>query len=356
MKTAERSKRETLIYDTMLEKSQESFTLALELYNRPTIKYRVEAFSFFICNSWELMLKARLIDLNGFDSIFYRDNPSRSIALSDALKRVFTDKREPLRINLEKIIGLRDTATHFVTTEYEQLYAELFQSSVFNYVNKFNSFFGIDVTDRFDQHFLSLSVNVDGLDVNAIKSKYPTKIAQQILNESTAISDATDQIDSTSFSIPIDHKTYITKNKKDADFIVSVVNDADQKAAIINRVRDPKNTHPFSFSGVVSQVNNWIQLKKVGYYVRTPGGKKRRTFNSSDLSLFIKFFDAKNNPDYAYKHIVGKSESLTYSQKCIDLVEKHIKAHPRSVVDHLKLAIATNQDTKKRQPQAHRNS
>lgn len=139
-KKSKTDSNELQVYETLLEKSQEAFTLALELYNRPTIKYRVEAFSFFICNAWELMLKAHLISLNGFNSIFYRDNPSRTIALSDAIKRVFTDKREPLRMNLEKIISLRDTSTHFVTVEYEQLYAELFQSAVFNYVNKFNAF------------------------------------------------------------------------------------------------------------------------------------------------------------------------------------------------------------------------
>ena len=30
----------------LLEKSQEAFILAIEIYNKPTIKYRVEGFSF----------------------------------------------------------------------------------------------------------------------------------------------------------------------------------------------------------------------------------------------------------------------------------------------------------------------
>ncbi|WP_367276185.1 DUF3644 domain-containing protein, partial [uncultured Selenomonas sp.] len=37
----------------LLEKSQEAFIVAIELYNKPTIRYRVEGFSFFICNAWE---------------------------------------------------------------------------------------------------------------------------------------------------------------------------------------------------------------------------------------------------------------------------------------------------------------
>ena len=45
----------------LIEKSTEAFIMGLEIYNKPTIKYRVEGFSFFICNAWELMLKAKLL-------------------------------------------------------------------------------------------------------------------------------------------------------------------------------------------------------------------------------------------------------------------------------------------------------
>ena len=34
----------------LIEKSTEAFIMGLEIYNKPTIKYRVEGFSFFICN------------------------------------------------------------------------------------------------------------------------------------------------------------------------------------------------------------------------------------------------------------------------------------------------------------------
>ena len=36
------------IIPKLLNKSQEAFIVAIELYNKPTIKYRVEGFSFFI--------------------------------------------------------------------------------------------------------------------------------------------------------------------------------------------------------------------------------------------------------------------------------------------------------------------
>jgi len=52
----------------LVEKSIEAFIMGLEIYNKPTIKYRIEGFSFFIVNAWELMLKAEL--LNREESIY----------------------------------------------------------------------------------------------------------------------------------------------------------------------------------------------------------------------------------------------------------------------------------------------
>ena len=68
-------------YNRLLDKSSEAFVLAIELYNRPSIKYRVEGFSFFICNAWELMLKAKLIADRGISAVYYRDNTDRTITL-----------------------------------------------------------------------------------------------------------------------------------------------------------------------------------------------------------------------------------------------------------------------------------
>ena len=36
------------LLNKMLEKSQEAFVMSVEIYNKPTIKYRVEGFAFFI--------------------------------------------------------------------------------------------------------------------------------------------------------------------------------------------------------------------------------------------------------------------------------------------------------------------
>lgn len=88
----------------LLDKSREAFVMGLEVFNKPTLRYRVEGFVFFMCNAWELLLKAEIIKRFGMDSIYYKDNIDRTISLSDAIRRIFTNDKDPLRKNLEKII------------------------------------------------------------------------------------------------------------------------------------------------------------------------------------------------------------------------------------------------------------
>ena len=120
-----------ILIDDMLEKSEEAFLMAIEIYNKPTINYRIEGFSFFICNAWELLLKARLVQEG--KSIYYSDKPNRTISLSRCVSMVFTNDKDPIRKNLEIIINLRNTSTHFIIKEMDSIYFPFMQANVLNY-------------------------------------------------------------------------------------------------------------------------------------------------------------------------------------------------------------------------------
>ena len=156
--------REKVLSDKLVEKSIEAFIMGLEIYNKPTIRYRIEGFSFFICNAWELMLKAKL--LNDGKPIYFKDKPERTISLAETISKVYTDKSTRTRLNLEKIIDLRNTSTHFITEDYEVKYAPLFQSCVLNYTTELMRFHEIDITERVPQNFLTVTtVSYTHLDV-----------------------------------------------------------------------------------------------------------------------------------------------------------------------------------------------
>jgi len=127
----------------LLDKSKEAFVMAIEIYNKPSIKYRVEGFSFFICNAWELMLKAHIVCTQGEAAIYFKDHPERTISLESCVKLVFTNEHSPIRKNLLRIIELRNTSTHFIVEEYEMVYIPLFQACIFNFSDKMMEFHNI---------------------------------------------------------------------------------------------------------------------------------------------------------------------------------------------------------------------
>ena len=47
---------------SLMDKSIEAYVLALETINRLSVRYRLETFCYLLCNAWELLLKAKIID------------------------------------------------------------------------------------------------------------------------------------------------------------------------------------------------------------------------------------------------------------------------------------------------------
>lgn len=324
------------IIDKLIDKSQEAFIVAIELYNKPTIRYRVEGFSFFICNSWELLLKAYMIKTFGNDSIYYKDS-KQTKSLNVCVKTVFTNAKDPLRQNLEKIIELRNTSTHFITEEYEQIYIPLFQSCVINYINKLLQFFEIDITDKLGSNFLTLSVKMDDLSLESIKARYPVNIANKIISTMTSIGKTIITVDNSKYAIPVRHDYYITKNPKQATATFSISKDAEHAAFIVKEMHDMKESCPHRMSDCIEIINKHIRKHIPDFINPAPSDEsKRHIINQYIFNLFVKFYNLKQDDSYCYKYKNGQSTYYSYSNKAIQLILDCIKKDPKHIVQNLK--------------------
>ncbi|VFB17235.1 Protein of uncharacterised function (DUF3644) [Urinicoccus massiliensis] len=314
----------------LIEKSVEAFIMGLEIYNKPTIKYRIEGFSFFICNAWELMLKAELINKN--ESLYYKDHPERTLSLNETVNKIYTDKNTRIRLNLEKIIDLRNISTHFITQDYELKYAPLFQACVLNFIHEINRFHKIDITKYVAQNFLTISATIEPLSNEEIKIKYPAEIAERFIKQANEIDVLTEEYNSDKFSINIKQMLYITKKKDEADFSIRIDKSAINAGNIIKELKDPADTHKYAHGLVITAVQERLKKKNItiGY---------KQGFNSYVLNLFINFYNIKSNPKYTYCHIVGNNKSYTYSQSCVEFIVKEIEKDPLNIVESLKLGI-----------------
>lgn len=152
--------RKNKTYESLIDKSIGSMLSAIEIYNKPDFKYREETFAILAVNSWELLLKARILKLNNFriNSIYCykpyvnkkgeksskkkvldrnRCNNPKTISIFDAIQRLITQKELPenLKENIEALIEFRDNAIHFINvSEYSKPVQELGFACIRNYI------------------------------------------------------------------------------------------------------------------------------------------------------------------------------------------------------------------------------
>ena len=315
----------------LIEKSKEAFMMAIEIYNKPSIKYRVEGFSFFICNAWELMLKARIVKTQGADAVYYKDNPSRTITLENCIKKVFTNEHSPVHKNLMRIVDLRNTSTHFIVEEYEMVYIPLFQACVLNYTEKMQEFHAVDITELIPQNFLTLTVSMKALNEADLRAKYPGQIAERLISTSSALSSEIAE-NNHSFAIRIEHHHYITKDKSKATDIVHIDSSADTGVQIIKEIKDPNNTHKYTAKKCIHEINNRLARKKI---ILTYKGNPV-DFTTHHFSLFCKYYGIKDNPKLCYVYTVTTSPNYGYSIQAIDFIVSEIEKDPSNIIDNLK--------------------
>lgn len=315
------------VSERLVNKSIEAFIMSLELHNKPTIKYRIEGFAFFICNAWELMLKAHLINRDGESSIYFSNDKERTISLTDAISRVYTDVKQPLRINIEEINKLRNTATHFITEDDEILYAPFFQSNILSFGEQIKRFHGIEITDYIPQNFLTLSIDINVLSDEEITAKYSLETAKKYLSRKEHLEEVKRTNSSNDLFIPLRIEFFSTKNKDKADITYAIDNNSDENVRVIKTEIDPKDKYSLTRKNVITGVNKQLNARNIKFnYV---SGKGESMFNEHTLTEIMYFYKLHDNYVYTFGHSRG------YSQQLVNEIVRIIQQNP-DVITHIK--------------------
>lgn len=254
---------------SLIENSIESFIHALETINRPSVKYRMEAFCFLFCNSWELLMKAKL--LNDKKRIFYRKprkKPRRSLSLEDCLNRIFTSDTDAIKLNIRKIYDFRNNAMHLVIPFVPADIMGLFQAGVINYPKALKDWFGINLSNKIPLGMMVLVYDFDPKQHSLEYAKMTRKLSaetvrwlndfqSEIRGQALSLGESAPQ-----FYIPIDLKVAIVKNPQKADIVLS--SGAVGKEALILEV--PKyadKTHPYRRRELTEVINERLNGKVI---------------------------------------------------------------------------------------------
>lgn len=341
----------------LLMKSKEAFLLAVELYNRPTIKYHVEGCAFFLCNAWELMLKACLIKRDGITSIYYPHQEGRTISLDDCLKRIYTNEKDPLRRNMEKTIDLRNTSTHFVVEEYEVIYSPILQACVENYDEQLRKLHNIEISDFIPENYLVLSTRRSVIDEDECRARYTQADLNKMLETMEGIYTASDELQNRRFAC-----TYVTElrstKKSDADLSFRLAKDGGQPAAVVKQLVMAKDKYPYRPTKVVDEINKrlvreHITLLRDGIDTSL-SNKQHKSFNMYHFGLFKSCYSMNGDSRYSVNAALeGENPAYIYSQQAVDLIWEKLKENPRGILDRLKTEI---EKAARERPQEQRNS
>lgn len=340
------SDKEQAEADRLLDKSQEAFILAIELFNRPTIRYRVEGCAFFLCNAWELMLKAYLMKRDGYRSIFYKNKPDRSIALDSCISKIMTNENDPVRINLETVEQLRNESTHFVVEEYDITYGPIFQANIHNYDEAIKHYHNVSIADRLPDNYMVLTLNRGAISPQEITARYTQETATHMLLENNVITTQEKTVDNVKYAAEYKTDFRLTKS---TGIPVHFDKNAEIHANVLERLADPQSKYPYLAKPCINLIR-----KKLGDIQLTTASGTSKRFNSYHFNLFVTCYQMKQSKEFCYvfnfdkDHANKKYNRYLYSEKAVALIVKEVRRDPEHIIETLKKRIAKNATVKKK--------
>ena len=293
----------------LVEKSLEAYVLALETINRITIKYRLESFCYLLCNAWELLLKARILDLEKHEgSIYYEQSEGqkkRSLSLKDCLKKVMPNQNDPVRRNVERIEDLRDEAVHLVISHIPVDFLSLFQAGVINFHKLSRSWFGMSLAEKYPVGMLSIAYDVDpeksDIGNASLKSKLGKDAVSFLSQYCAEIRNELDQLQRTpEFAIGIEYKLALTKKADEADIVLAQGSTDGAFTQIVEVAKDSSSTHPYRQKEVIAQCL-----------------EKGLPVNQYDIQCMAVVHGIKSRPEFFYQGKIPGSPGQ-YSQSFIE--------------------------------------
>ena len=252
----------------LVDKSVDAYVLALETINRLSIRYRVETFCYLICNAWELLLKAKILEDSGKkDAIFYKSQkgkPKRSLSLRDCLEQVIPDKLDPERRNIERIADLRDESVHLVFTGVPRDALCLFQAGVINYHKRLSEWFQVALSDRVHVGMMSIVYDMEpqhgDLSDKRLRRELGKDAADFLTRYCSEIRQEFEQLQRPAeFSIGIEYRLVLTDKPGDADIVLSRGLAGDTVTQIVEVPKDPSKSHPLRQKEVLEQIQTALK-------------------------------------------------------------------------------------------------
>lgn len=294
----------------IIRRSLDAFILALEVYNRPSLDNRVEAFAILMINAWELLLKGDIIKTSGYNAIFYPNTP-RSLSVRDMLKKTMKEN-DPVRHNIEMLVDLRDDAIHLLIPALQVHLSRLCQASVLNFVKQYKDMTGQHPLSRQSIGLISLVVDSPVPELAQILHDYGHETATRVAQFLQIFSQAEKEHSSLSFSIPIEYKLVLSKKASEGDLTLSL-SDGGEKAVLVEVPKDIDQLYPYREKEAIEVINTRLPMNQ--------------PINRHTFRAVIAKHNIKGNHQYHYK--ISRPETHLFSNAFIEWFLQRVSSNEK---------------------------
>ena len=301
----------------LLENSLDAFVLSLETVNRLSVRYRLESFMILLCNSWELLLKARIVDLHGRRAIYLpqqRGEKKRTLSGKICASKVFPNENNSMRRNLELVLDLRDESVHLVIANLPSDILELLQSCVLNYHKCLGEWFGWSLSDRVPLGMMSIIYDLAPLqrDIAILRKELGADEIRTITEFQSIIRAEAEELGHPiEYMARVDHAVVLVNRKGQADVQLTKGSDG-TPMHIVEKPRDPATTHPLRTMALVNMIRSQVDLP--------------RRFNQFCFQSICHVWNVKQRNDWYYCSAIEHSTpqySVSLAERIISEIEKN---------------------------------
>ncbi|MFH1320485.1 MAG: DUF3644 domain-containing protein [Bacteroidota bacterium] len=256
----------------ILKKSIAAMIAAIEIYNKPDFKYREETFSILAVNSWELLFKAKWLQINNnkVNSLYVYENikkidgsqGKRKIIKQTRANNPYTHSLEYLakkleerksldsvvRINIEALSEIRDSAVHFYNKNplFSLRIQEIGSATLKNFVTLSKEWFNINLNE-FNFYLMPLGFMPATKNIELINLNKEEKNILSYLNSLDSDSEADRQY---SVSVNVDIK--FTRSKAKDAINVQLSNDPDATKIQLTE-QQFKDRYPLDYQKLIAE-------------------------------------------------------------------------------------------------------
>ena len=298
----------------MLEKSIAAMLSAIEIYNKPDFKYREETFAVLCINSWELLLKAKVLNLssnklaslyameykvlkNGSKSKIKRSKKNRSgnpmsINLFEAY-RIITEEfgvkiEKPVNDNIVALTEIRDNSIHFVNDDLllSLKVQELGSASLQNYLHLATVWFG-DVLSGYNFYLMPLSFFRDFSEAPGVALNSGERKVLDYIKKSEEEYDGSDDIGNYNLTLRIDVK--FQKVKSTSGLPVQITTDPTAMAVRLTE-EDITDKYPWDYDILTTRLSR----RYSNFKINAKYHKIRKSLETDKRFAYERFLNPKN--------------------------------------------------------------